>query len=317
MERNIGDQLNRAFEAFRQASIEKDSAKRELQQKTEYYEKYTRQLKKKIEDQNQLISNLKAQLSLATKHNSGEEKCCEPVLRKQEVETVSVSDQDADNIACISQRRTQDCIEAVGKPPHVLQGADEIEKYMMVFVNSGKDVLDAFLELQGKFNQIRTLTSKQKDHLRKIYARDSIANEQKFSMPIQCTDVTAEQAEGPFSSAIRAEVGEEQATASLASRGASPDDEDFMDSFTKLSVKFPPSADSEYEFLNSAPEKRIDMVLGTNGPDTLASVLTVADELGVHFPYPLPSPTSSPSSPLTPDSIRGPQKVSLTLTSCS
>ena len=33
MERNIGEQLNKAFEAYRQASIEKDGAKRELQQK--------------------------------------------------------------------------------------------------------------------------------------------------------------------------------------------------------------------------------------------------------------------------------------------
>lgn len=31
MERNIGDQLNKAFEAFRQVSIEKDNAKKDLQ----------------------------------------------------------------------------------------------------------------------------------------------------------------------------------------------------------------------------------------------------------------------------------------------
>lgn len=31
MERNIGDQLNKAFEAYRQVSIEKDNAKKELQ----------------------------------------------------------------------------------------------------------------------------------------------------------------------------------------------------------------------------------------------------------------------------------------------
>lgn len=33
MERNIGDQLNKAFEAYRQVSIEKDNVKKELQQK--------------------------------------------------------------------------------------------------------------------------------------------------------------------------------------------------------------------------------------------------------------------------------------------
>lgn len=31
MERNIGDQLNKAFEAYRQVSIEKDNAQKELQ----------------------------------------------------------------------------------------------------------------------------------------------------------------------------------------------------------------------------------------------------------------------------------------------
>lgn len=36
MERNIGDQLNKAYEAYRQASIERDSAKKELQQMVLY-----------------------------------------------------------------------------------------------------------------------------------------------------------------------------------------------------------------------------------------------------------------------------------------
>lgn len=32
MEKNIGDQLNKAFEAYRQVTIEKDNAKRDLEQ---------------------------------------------------------------------------------------------------------------------------------------------------------------------------------------------------------------------------------------------------------------------------------------------
>lgn len=36
MERNIGDQLNKAYEAYRQASIERDNAKKELQQMVLY-----------------------------------------------------------------------------------------------------------------------------------------------------------------------------------------------------------------------------------------------------------------------------------------
>ncbi|KAI3356211.1 hypothetical protein L3Q82_017451, partial [Scortum barcoo] len=74
MERNIGEQLNKAFEAYRQVSIEKDNAKKELQQMTEYYERYTKKLQKQIEDQQQLISNLEAKLS-AARQPSGEMKC--------------------------------------------------------------------------------------------------------------------------------------------------------------------------------------------------------------------------------------------------
>ena len=36
MERNISDQLNKAYEAYRNVSIEKDNVKKELQQKVEY-----------------------------------------------------------------------------------------------------------------------------------------------------------------------------------------------------------------------------------------------------------------------------------------
>uniref|UniRef100_A0A3Q2YJ91 Tbk1/Ikki binding domain-containing protein n=1 Tax=Hippocampus comes TaxID=109280 RepID=A0A3Q2YJ91_HIPCM len=77
MERNIGDQLNKAFEAYRQVSIEKDHAQKELQQmvKTEYYQQYTQELQRQIEDQQQLIGQLKAQLS-ATRQPSGEG--CDP-----------------------------------------------------------------------------------------------------------------------------------------------------------------------------------------------------------------------------------------------
>uniref|UniRef100_A0A8C6VXY6 TRAF family member-associated NFKB activator n=1 Tax=Nothobranchius furzeri TaxID=105023 RepID=A0A8C6VXY6_NOTFU len=66
MERNIGDQLNKAFEAYRKVSIEKDNAKKELQKMTEYYERYTQELQKQIEDQQRLISELEAKLSAAS-----------------------------------------------------------------------------------------------------------------------------------------------------------------------------------------------------------------------------------------------------------
>ncbi len=76
---------------------------------------------------------------------------------------------------------------------------------------------------------------------------------EQFSMPIQCTEDTAEQAEAPFSSPLRSEVDDTSTSTSLASRGAGPDGPSF-DSLRGLSVKFPPSTDDEYDFLNSTPE---------------------------------------------------------------
>ncbi|KAF0026478.1 hypothetical protein F2P81_021215 [Scophthalmus maximus] len=202
MERNIGDQLNKAFEAYRQVSIEKDNAKKELQKMTEYYEGYTQTLQKQIEDQQQLITKLQAKLS--------------------------------------STRKPSD---------------------------------------------------------------------QQFSMPIQCTDRTDE-AERPFSSVLRSAVDVPHQPASLASRGTSPEERDLVDSLTKLSVKFPPSTDSEYDFLNSAPERHIGL---TKPPKPLLSSVPSAltEEEPVELPMPFVYPTSpshSTSSSLSQENVRGPQQ---------
>ncbi|XP_075036870.1 TRAF family member-associated NF-kappa-B activator isoform X2 [Mixophyes fleayi] len=59
MDKNTGDQLNRAYEAFRQACIDKENVKKELQQKTDFYEQ-------QLLDQHQQIVNLKSCISLLT-----------------------------------------------------------------------------------------------------------------------------------------------------------------------------------------------------------------------------------------------------------
>lgn len=137
--------------------------------------------------------------------------------------------------------------------------------------------------------------------------------DQRFSMPIQCTDRTAE-AETPFSSALRSAVDIPLPPTSLASRGASPEDRDLVDSLTKLSVKFPPSADSEYDFLNSAPERHIGLTMPMKRP--LSSVpTTLPEEEPVELPMPFvypPSPSHPTSSSLSQESVRGPQQVRIT-----
>lgn len=280
MERNIGDQLNKAFEAYRQVSIEKDNAKKKLQQVTEYYEQYTRDLQKQIEDQQQLISELEAKLS-ATRQPSGEMKCepCSLLL----------------DGASTYRKLHPESIGSVAVAPNLP-------------VNSSvdyQDMVEAFEEIEGKFRQIRSLTKRQKDHLKRFHGGSDTSNDQRFSMPIQCTDRTAD-SETPFSSALRPQVDNSLVSTSLASRGASQEDKDLVESLTKLSVKFPPSADSEYDFLNSAPDRQIGLTMPVQRP--LSSVSsTLTEEESVPFVY-ANSPSHTTSSTLSQESVRGPQQ---------
>ncbi|KAM3861960.1 TRAF family member-associated NF-kappa-B activator [Diretmus argenteus] len=298
MERNIGDQLNKAFEAYRQASIEKDNAKKELQQRTEHYERYTQKLQKQIEDQQQLISNLEAQLMSATKQPSGEMKC-ELAPRPQEEETCNHL---LDGTGTFREMHyLKENLETAVVVPPKLPVNSSIDNHNM---------LEVFEQIQGKFQQIRSLTRRQKDHLKRFHGGNDTSNDQRFSMPIQCTDGTAEQAERPFSSALRSAVDIPLPPTSLASRGASPEDRDLLDSLTKLSVKFPPSADSEYEFLNSAPERHVGLAMPRKRPLSSVSA-AVTEEVSVELPIPFDYPTSpshSSSSSLSQESVRGPQQ---------
>uniref|UniRef100_A0A3Q3L596 TRAF family member-associated NFKB activator n=2 Tax=Mastacembelus armatus TaxID=205130 RepID=A0A3Q3L596_9TELE len=285
MERNIGDQLNKAFEAYRQVSIEKDNAKKELQKMTEYYEGYTQTQQKQIEDQQQLISKLQAKLS-ATRQPSGEMKC-EPCNHLLDGPSTYRIKQYPENMGTV----------AVAPNLPVNSSVDY------------QDMLDAFEAIQGKFLQIRSLAKRQKDHLKRFQGGNDTSNDQRFSMPIQCTDRTAE-AERPFSAALRSAVDIPLPPTSLASRGASPEDRDLVDSLTKLSVKFPPSADSEYDFLNSAPERNIGLTMPMKPPlSGVPSALTEEEpvELPMPFVYPT-SPSHSTSSSLSQESVRGPQQ---------
>lgn len=132
-------------------------------------------------------------------------------------------------------------------------------------------------------------------------------------MPIQCTDRTAE-AERPFPPPPRPAAAVPLPPTPLASRCASPEDKDLEESLTKLSVKFPPSADSEYDFLNSAPERHAGLaVFLQRPPRSVPSTLTEEEpvELPLPFVYP-PSPTHAASSSLSQESVRGPQQVRIT-----
>ena len=136
--------------------------------------------------------------------------------------------------------------------------------------------------------------------------------DQQFSMPIQCTDRTAE-AGGPLPSVPRPAVDIPPQPTSLASRGASPEDRDLVDSLTKLSVKFPPSADSDYDFLNSAPDRHLCLMMPLKPPlsGDLSAMTEEEEAADIPFVYPAP-PLLSTSSSLSQESVRGPQQVRIT-----
>ncbi|XP_036395900.1 TRAF family member-associated NF-kappa-B activator-like [Megalops cyprinoides] len=302
MERNIGDRLNKAYEAYRQASIEKDSAEKELQQKTEYYQRYTQQLEQQIEDQQQLISKLKAQLSSAAKVASGELNCRDPFLQKQEVENFPANKCHPDDTSYTHQLFLRS--ESMGSaeiPACTLPGTS----------TENNDILGMFWDLQGKFHLIQALTRKQTDHLRKSCRGNGAASEQNFSMPIQCTDVTAQQAEGPFSSVVRAALEAERPSSPLTPRGtgSAEDDNGSANSLTHLSVRLPPGPDSTYEFLNSTAEKGVDAAKRGEERVTPAPVPAGTEERSLELGGPLLHPLSvlHPASPVC-EAVRGPQQ---------
>ncbi|XP_075687212.1 TRAF family member-associated NF-kappa-B activator isoform X2 [Rhinoderma darwinii] len=63
MDKNTGDQLNRAYEAYRQACMDKERAKKELQQKTASYEQQLQDKQEQIEDLKNHISVLSTRVS--------------------------------------------------------------------------------------------------------------------------------------------------------------------------------------------------------------------------------------------------------------
>ncbi|XP_019945356.2 TRAF family member-associated NF-kappa-B activator [Paralichthys olivaceus] len=286
MERNIGDQLNKAFEAYRQVSIEKDNAKKELQKMTDYYEGYTQTLQKQIEDQQQLIIKLQAKLTATRQPSAGEMKCepCNHLLDGASAYRIKQYPENMGSVALSSKLPVNSNLDY-------------------------KDMLDVFEVIQGKFRQIRSLTQRQKDHLKRFHGGSDASNDQQFSMPIQCTDRTAE-AGRPFPSVLTSAVDIPPPPTSLASRGTSPEDRDLVDSLTKLRVKFPPSADSEYDFLNSAPDRHIGLTMPLKPPlSDVPSAMTEEEpvELPMPFVYPT-SPSHSTSSSLSQESVRGPQQ---------
>ncbi|XP_054978084.1 TRAF family member-associated NF-kappa-B activator isoform X2 [Sorex araneus] len=83
MDKNIGQQLNKAYEAYRQACMDRDSAIKELQQKTENYEQKIREQQEQLSYQQTIIDKLKSQLLLMNSSQDNSDVCV-PLLENIE-----------------------------------------------------------------------------------------------------------------------------------------------------------------------------------------------------------------------------------------
>lgn len=115
-------------------------------------------------------------------------------------------------------------------------------------------------------------------------------------MPIQCTDDPAQQAEVPFPASSQSKVKDVLISGALASRGVSPEETSFIDG-----IKFPPPTDSEYEFLNSAPERTVQTMFSKS-----LAATTLTEESYSSYSD---SPPASHLQPASDEGVRGPQQV--------
>lgn len=252
MDKNIGEQLNKAYEAFRQACMDRDSAVKELQQKTENYEQRIREQQEQLSLQQTIIDKLKSQLLLV---NSSRDNSYDyiPLLEDGETRKNNLAfDQPHDKVKSgiprekqskvrrqeVSSPRKETSPRSLGIPSFHERGS--IEK--------------TFWDLKEEFHRICILAKAQKDHLSKLNIPDT-ATETQCSVPIQCTDKTDKQ-EALFKPRAKDDINRgAPCITSVTPRGLGRDEEDTsFESLSKFNVKFPPT-DSDSTFLHSTPER--------------------------------------------------------------
>lgn len=252
MDKNIGEQLNKAYEAFRQACMDRDSAVKELQQKTENYEQKIREQQEQLSLQQTIIDKLKSQLLLV--HSSRDNTCgYVPLFDDSEAKKNNFAhDQPNDKMKPgiprekeskvrrqeVSSPRKETSSRSLGIPLFHERGC--IEK--------------TFWDLKEEFHRIYMLAKAQKDHLSKLNI-PAVTTETQCSLPIQCTDKTDKQ-EALFKPQTKDDINRgAPCITSVTPRGLGRDEEDTsFESLSKFNVKFPPM-DSDSTFLHSTPER--------------------------------------------------------------
>ncbi|XP_038960281.1 TRAF family member-associated NF-kappa-B activator isoform X5 [Rattus norvegicus] len=189
MDKNIGEQLNRAYEAFRQACMDRDSAVRELQQKqTENYEQRIREQQEQLSFQQTLIDRLKSQLRLV---DSSRDNTCDyvPLLEDSDRRKNNLTlDEPHDKVKLGTLRDKQSKVRR-----QEVSSGKETSKDLSIPLHHERDNIEkTFWDLKEEFHRICLLAKAQKDHLSKLNIPD-IATDTQCSVPIQCTDKTEKQ----------------------------------------------------------------------------------------------------------------------------
>ncbi|NXC44873.1 TANK protein, partial [Penelope pileata] len=312
MDKNIGEQLNKAYEAYRQACMDRDHAVKELQQKVQNYMQQICEQQEQIELQNSIIAKLNSQLA-ALNANRGN---VHPyILRHEDIETSNLSFSQLSEKLNVAKRRErllkeqlenesmklkqledknsqkerklmsiisnqEDKIRTLKnklKELNEAQKGTQVPTYKME-VKSKKVVPDKpelsvgisgvsplperenletiFQEMKEECHRICVLAREQTDQLSKFKIKPEPETEIQFSMPIQCTDKTDEQAEELFKPRVMQDINRgASCITSITPRGVGQDeDNNSVESLSKFNVKFPPT-DNDSAFLQSTQEK--------------------------------------------------------------
>ncbi|XP_074767368.1 TRAF family member-associated NF-kappa-B activator isoform X2 [Athene noctua] len=113
-----------------------------------------------------------------------------------------------------------------------------------------------FQDMKEECHRICMLAREQTDQLSKFKIKPEPETEIQFSMPIQCTDKTDEQAEELFKPRVINDINRgASCITSITPRGVGQDeDNNSVESLSKFNVKFPPT-DNDSAFLQSTQEK--------------------------------------------------------------
>ncbi|KAM6178717.1 TRAF family member-associated NF-kappa-B activator isoform 4-T4 [Rhynchocyon petersi] len=268
MDKNIGEQLNKAYEAFRQACMDRDSAVKELQQKqTEKYEQIIREQQEQLSLQQTIIDKLKSQLLLV---NSSREVIC----FADNSYSCDLEDSETKKNNLPLDQPHDKVIPGIPKEKQLKVKRQEVSSRKEMSPTSlgiplfhERDYIEKiFWDLKEEFHRICILAKIQKEYLSKLNIPDT-ATETQCSVPIQCTDKTDKQ-EALYKPQAKDDINRDApCITSVTPRGLGRDEEDTsFESLSKFNIKFPPM-DTDSPFLHSTSER--PTVLGPATSETL------------------------------------------------